>query len=197
MDPLSATASAIAIIGLLGQSCQFVSRFLGGISDASASIRARHTTLQALSASLRKIQALYAENSQITEPAPEFAAQVADCMTDFVTIEAKLRKAIEGLNKGRCTRRLAKLKWSISSEDWLKRFLTRVQRYHAVMSLELMTLQMSLPIRPSFLPRETDRDLVKQIWSIPNLSHILEPSKPSAIGNYWMHPPSKIFCRRR
>ena len=42
MDPLSVTASAISVVGLLSQSCLFVSDFFRNFSDAPVDIKHHH-----------------------------------------------------------------------------------------------------------------------------------------------------------
>ena len=63
-------------------------------------------------------------------------------MIDLQAIETKVRKVDEELKKGGLRRNWAKLRWSASAEQWLKKFFIRVQLYQTEFSLELMTLQM-------------------------------------------------------
>ena len=146
MDPLSVTASAVTVIGLLSQSCFFVSGFLQNLCDAPVDIKNHHIALRALYAGLRKIQDLHTKNPSIVEFTPEFSALVLEWLTDFVTIEAKLRVLREKIGEGKGTRAWARVTWSLSSERWLGKFLNRVQTYHAIFSSELTLLLMSVLI---------------------------------------------------
>ena len=141
------SASAVAIIGLLSQSCVFVCDFLGKISDAPVDIKNHHTALKALYAGLGKIQDLHTKNPSVIELTPEFSALVLEWLTDFVTIEAKLRKFHEKIGGRKGTRAWARVIWSLSSDRWLGKFLNRVHTYHAIFSSELMLLLMSVLIQ--------------------------------------------------
>ena len=143
MDPLSATASAITVVGLLSQSCLFVFDFLRNISDATFVIKNHYLALQALHADLRKIQDLHTKSPSLIELTPQFSILLPEILADFTTIEAKLRKIRAKLGQGKGTKAWAKVTWSLSSEQWLHKFLGRVQTYHAIFSSELMLVLMS------------------------------------------------------
>ena len=143
MDPLSVTASAVTVAGLLSQSCLFVSDFLRNFSDASFDIKNHHLALQALHADLRKIQDLHTKNPSIVELTPEFSVLVPEMLADFTTVEAKLRKIRGKLRESKGSKAWARLTWSLSSEQWLEKFLSRVHTYHAIFSSELMLVLMS------------------------------------------------------
>ena len=143
MDPLSATASAVTVVGLLSQSCLFVFDFLRNFSDASFVIKNHYLALQALHADLRKIQDLHTKNPSLVELTPQFSVLIPEMLADFTTVEAKLRKIRGKLGEGKGTKAWARVTWSLSSEQWLDKFLSRVQTYHAIFSSELMLVLMS------------------------------------------------------
>ena len=64
-------------------------------------------------------------------------------LTDFVTIEAKLRKFHEQIDGGKGTRAWARVIWS---DRWLGKFLDPFHTYHAIFSSELMLLLISVSI---------------------------------------------------
>ena len=151
MDPFSAAASAVSVAGLLGQSCLFISNILRDISGAPADIEHHQAALNAFCAALRKIDTLCSENESVIELSPEFSALLHAWLKDFRTAEAKLREICQKVDKGRGTRTWTKMKWALSLDRWLDKFLRRVQDYHSIFSLELMTILMFVAAIPNFL----------------------------------------------
>ena len=146
MDPLSSTASAITVLGLLTQSTIFTARFLHEYRDASVEIKHYHTTLENFRGCLMDMQALYSENAHIIELTPVVSTQIAECMADFVAMEAKIRKARCALERDKYTRTWARLKWSLLSEQWFRNFFDRIQNYQSLFTFQLVTLQMLIPL---------------------------------------------------
>ena len=138
------TASAVAIIGLLSQSCIFVCEFLGNFSYALVDIKNHYTALKALYAGLGKIKDLHTKNPTVIELTPVFSALMLAWLTDFVTSEAKLRKFHKQIGGGKGTRVWARVIWSLSSDRWLGKFLDRVHTCHAIFSSEFMLLLISV-----------------------------------------------------
>lgn len=141
MDPLSGTASTIAIVGLLSQSCRFLFTIFRDISDAPTELEYYTTALRALEVGLGRIQALHTVNASTFQLTPEFSSHAAQCMADFRSIEARLTQAKLKFDKGRGVRMWAMMKWSLSAEHWLGKFLARVQIFHTIVSLELRALE--------------------------------------------------------
>ena len=144
MDPLSITASAITVVGVLSQSCLSGFDFLQRCSNAPVDIKIHHLAIQALYADLRKIQDLHAKNPLIVELSPEFSALVPELLADFLAVETKLRKIHAKFGQGKGTKVWARVTWSLSSEQWLGKFLDRVQVYHTVFISELMLISTSV-----------------------------------------------------
>ena len=144
MEPLSATASVISVVGLLSQSCGFVATFFRGISDAPVDIKRHRVVLQGLDTTVRELHTRCRENASTITLSPAFSNLLAECMADFATIETKLRQAEESCGKGYRRRIWGRMKWSLSSEHWLGKFLRRLQQYCAVISLELQLLALHL-----------------------------------------------------
>jgi hypothetical protein len=142
MDPLSAAANTIAVLGLTGQSCQFLFNFFRSVLEAPKDIQHYTATLRALHSTFSRIQLLCLDEHYSVRLSPEFGPQLTQCMIDLKTTAAKIRKIDDMLTKSRVLRTWAKFKWSSSSDHWLGKFFSRVQMYHTMFSLELMTIQM-------------------------------------------------------
>lgn len=142
MDPFSTTASAVTVAGLLGQSCLSIANFFRDFSQAPIEINHHHTAFRALHAGIRQIEALQREHPSTIVLTPEFAALLTDWLKDFDNVEMKLSRKRESLDKDKFTRTRAKIRWSLSLDPWLEKFLNRVQIYHSIFSTELMTILM-------------------------------------------------------
>lgn len=141
-DPLSVTASTIAIISFAGGSCQFLLDFFRTVSGAPKDIQHHVVDLRALRSTFAAIETLGNEIALEKLLPQEFHNRLKECMNDIQAIEMKVRKANENLERGKSRRTWAKLKWSSSADHWLSRFFTRVQTYHVTIGLDLLVLQM-------------------------------------------------------
>lgn len=146
MDAISATANVVAIVGFLGESCQFIISFLRGVSDAPKDIQSHDITLRALHAVFQRIQALCVDNAPTLQFSPGFSNRLEEWMEDFKNIEAKLHSAEQRCRKEKRARMWARMRWALSSEHWLGKFFLRAQLYHHVISLELTLLLTSAPL---------------------------------------------------
>ena len=137
MDPLSVTAGVVSILELLSHSCGFVTAFIRKISDCPVDIRRYQVILQALAKAIQDFHSLCTENVSHIKLSQEFSNMVAECMADFVLIEAKFRKVSKTCEQSRRRIAWARLRWSLTSEHWLGQFLSRVPHYCSAISLEL------------------------------------------------------------
>lgn len=141
MDPLSVTANAIAVVGITCKTCRSLYHFFRGLAEVSDDVRRICKTLQSLESVLSSIQLLHADAEIERYITREFKVCLEECMLDIRSVEARVRKADMLLQKGRLHRSWAQLKWSSTADHWLDKFFARVQTYHTVFSLELITLQ--------------------------------------------------------
>lgn len=141
MDPLSSTASTIAIIGFAGRTCQYLYEFLNTVSHAPKEIQQHASMLKALSSTLAAIENLSQHLPADVALSSEFCVQLSECMTDFRVAEDKMKKLNERLDKGHMRRTWARVRW-FTSDQYLRSFFARMQVYHANFSLYLLTLNM-------------------------------------------------------
>ena len=137
-DPLSTTASILAVFGFAGQSCQFLFEFFQTFSEVPKEVQNHVSLLHSLRATFTRIETL-GGHVKFTD---ELQSQIKECMVDFQGVELKVRQVIVQMEKGRMRRTWTRLKWTSSAENWLSKFLTRVQIYHTIFSLELLVLHM-------------------------------------------------------
>lgn len=70
-----------------------------------------------------------------------FSGHLAHYLADLRGMEARVRKVDRTFKVVGRRRSWARPTWSLNSKDWLNKFFYRVQVYHAVFSLELLTIQ--------------------------------------------------------
>ena len=141
MDPVSATASVIAIAGVAGKSCQALLSFFHGISEAQEDILQFCKTLQSLESTLQCIRSLCTDPNVRQHLTQNFTVCLKECFSELEAADTKCRKAQNLMQRGKMQSSWARLRWYLSAEHWLKKFFFHVQTYHTVFSLELSTLQ--------------------------------------------------------
>jgi hypothetical protein len=140
-DPLSVSASTLAVICFAGQSCRFLFGFFHNVAEVPKDIQQHLSALQALSSTFERIRALGEDMPTSVQWPADFDTRLRDCLADFRSVEVKMQKVSKQIEKGRLRRTWAKLKW-LSNDQSLNKFFTRVQTYHAMFALDLLTLQM-------------------------------------------------------
>ncbi|KAL8751039.1 MAG: hypothetical protein Q9184_006203 [Pyrenodesmia sp. 2 TL-2023] len=150
-EPLSTTASAIAIAGFAAESSKLIFKFFHGVAsapanihDASIALRSLHMTLTALQQRGTRLDPQYKFSTH-------FCRRLDDCLEDLKTFEAKISKidAIfdkEGTRQrhsdNRARRSWEIVRWLLHGEQETRRFLEKVKLYHNEFSLELFGLLM-------------------------------------------------------
>ena len=142
MDPLSATANCIAIVGIAYKSCQSLNELFHGLTEAPKEVCQSCAAVKSLAAILSHIISLHNEGREEQVFSLDFQNCLQTCASDVVLVEKRLMKMDASLRKGILHRSWTKLKWSSSADQWLGRFFDRVQTYNVVFSLELVALQM-------------------------------------------------------
>ena len=141
MDPISATANIIAIVGVAVKSCQALQSFFRGISEAREDILQFCRTLKSLESMLSCIGSLCIDPNIGQYLTANFTRCLEECHSELQTARTRCQKAQRLIRKGTIKSSLARLIWFSSAEHWLEKFFSQIQTYHMVFSLELSTLQ--------------------------------------------------------
>ena len=107
-DPLSVTASAIAVLGLASQSSKLLLDFFSTFSEAPKEIQQHVTALHALASTFRGIQALGQQMPPEHAWSLEFESRLKECVADFRAMQLKMEKLCGHLEKGRIRRSWAR-----------------------------------------------------------------------------------------
>lgn len=142
MDPVSATANIVAIVGVACKSCHALHSFFRGISEAPDDIRQYCATLRSLESTLKCMKTLITDPTVGQHLLRNVGTSLEECSIDLQSVNAKCRKAQGAMQKGKFRNSVTRVGWYLSGEHSPERFFARLQRWYTVFSLELSTLQM-------------------------------------------------------
>lgn len=141
-DPLSVTASTLTVVGFAAQSCQLLSNFFYSFYDAPKDLQHHIAALHALRSTFAGIATLEKEIPDTSCFTPDFCVRLRDCILDFQVTERRLKSLCTHLEEGSVRRIWTRVKWSSIDQTKIKKFLARVESYHATFSLDLLLLNM-------------------------------------------------------
>ena len=142
-DPLSSTASILALVNLAAQSSGCLYNFFRSFSEASEDLRHHANTLQALQSSFIAISALWDEISDPTIFVPGFQARMQECLLDLQALERLIKSTRIRCEGDGIERIWARLRWaSVDQKAKLKRYLEKIETHRDTFSLDLMLVNM-------------------------------------------------------
>lgn len=148
-EPLSTTASAIAMAGFAAESSKLVFKFFHGVASAPANIHSASIALRSLHVTLTNLRESGTKLDPQYKFSTHFCRRLNDCLKDLNTFEAKIGKidAIFGKegtrqrpSDKRARRLWERVRWLLLGEQETRRFLEKVKLYHNEFSLELLVL---------------------------------------------------------
>ena len=153
-DPLSSSASILAIAGFTVESTKVVFKFFRGVTSIPDSV---HKSLHALQSLQIVLTCLQQRGTSLASPyhfSSHFCSRLQECLADLKAFEAKLEAIDKELRKneiskhdwnGKARRSWERLKWLLVGEHELDEFLDRVKLYKDEFLLELLTLLVYVP----------------------------------------------------
>jgi len=144
-DPLSCVANITAILGFTTHSCHYLFEFFTKIVDAPTEIRHHILWLRALQSTFSELQVLVGDGrlrNIFMHLPPGFDSRLRGACSDLQEVEQRVRRIAGRLKKGGMIQTWARFKYAFSGDQWLKKFLERLQTYQAIFTLDLLTLQM-------------------------------------------------------
>ena len=155
-EPLSSTASVLAVAVCVTQSAKFLFKFFHDVGRIPDNVRQLLTALNSLHATLTALQQCGTSTNPNLRFSPRFCQRLSDCLTQLTLWSTKVAKIDTALNEQgashhkweRKTRRSwHKIKWLIAGEQDVNRFLEIIRLYHAEFSIELLTVVMYIQCR--------------------------------------------------
>ena len=142
-DPLSGTASILAVLNLAAHSCGYLYDFFQSFSDASVDLRHHTLTLQSLQSAFTSISTLENEIADPLLVTPEFHFRLEECMLDLRVLEGFIRPAQTKCDGEGARKIWAKVRWaSADQKAKIKRCLAKIDRHRTAFQLDLLLLNM-------------------------------------------------------
>ena len=140
-DPLSATASAIAVIGLAVQSCEVLCRLFRSLHEASEDLKHHVATLQALKCTFTRISDLDKDLIDQSWVRQALSSRLRECFLELKGMEDLVRPLHDDLQNGRLRRVWTTTKWvGCHQKQRIEKFMMRIESYYMTFSLDLMLI---------------------------------------------------------
>lgn len=133
MDPLSAAASVLTVLGAAGGSVKFLHAFIINFEDAPSEIKKQVIQLETLGRSISQLIKLYNGMAQDCQLDSDVVKAISDFEQEASSVRTGLEEQIAKMDKSRGHRLKGKLKWVIFDHK-LKRFLSSVDSWNIVIS---------------------------------------------------------------
>ena len=150
-EPLSASASIIAVVGFAAESSKLIFCFFQGITHAPANIHDSALALSSLYVTLTNLQKSGTKLDPNYKFPAHFCGRLNDCLKDLKGFEAKIGK-IDAVFSNQGTRKhdwdtitrrsWERVEWLLVGEQETRRFLDKVKMYQNEFILELLGLLM-------------------------------------------------------
>ena len=142
-DPLSATASVLALVSFAAQSCDYLCQVFTSFSEAPEDLRHHIAALEALRATLKDISTLETALPDEVPISPVFKNRLQELMLDLQSTERLVRPLYQQLRESRLCRTWTRIRWaSPNQRHRMKKLLARIDSYHTTFSLDLLLIDM-------------------------------------------------------
>jgi len=142
-DPLSVTASILAVAGFAATSCKTIFQTISQFSAARTELQHHLVTLCDLQSTFANIASL--QQDVVLEPllTPEFGSRLHACMRDLQVMEDLAKSIHAQLQENKMRRAWSRMRLSIGDQQQtMKTHLGRIESYHRAFSLDLLLLSM-------------------------------------------------------
>ncbi|KAL8894464.1 MAG: hypothetical protein Q9192_004300 [Flavoplaca navasiana] len=135
-EPLSASASIIAVVGFAAESSKLIFSFFQGITHSPATIHDSALALSSLYVTLTNVQQSGTKLGPSYKFPAHFCGRINDCLKDLKTFEAKIDKidavfSNRGIRKHdwdtKTRRSWERVRWLLVGEQETRRFLDKVK----------------------------------------------------------------------
>ncbi len=150
-EPLSTTASVIAVVGFAAQTSQIMFKFFHGVASMPAKVHESLLALKSLHVTMTHLQQCGTKLDPKYKFPTHFCHRLSECLNDLKTFEAKIGKIDANFGKkgsrkrdwdGKTRRSWERVRWLLVGEQETGKFLENVKVYQNGFFLELLILLM-------------------------------------------------------
>ena len=150
-EPLSSTASVLAIIACAAESTKVLLKFFRNISRVPENVRHLHVALKSLHITLTSLHDASTRSSSNLHFSSHLRHRLRECLIHLEAWSSKIAKVDNAIDKDRPSchqwkhktqRSWQKVKWLLAGEQDISHFLEIIRLYHTEFSLELLTILM-------------------------------------------------------
>jgi hypothetical protein len=140
MDPVSATASILTLLGAAGGSCKFLFNFLHDLSDAPHDIQVQNKKLGCLYETLTALSQMYAQLPADFQSHPHLQGKLLEFAQDLGKVRGRIEVKTTALGKGRRHKVQESFKWLFFDRQ-LKKLFDSLDHWDMVLSQAMMASQ--------------------------------------------------------
>lgn len=142
-DPLSITASVIAILTFAIQSCRYLSDCLSQVSHAPVEVKNHQVFLQDLAVTLIELRSICNDITVIgkIQVSINFENRLLSCRDDLQEMRLFVQSTRQRMEGGKLLKNWSRVKYALFSEPRFKRFAKRLQQHRIALSTDMLLLQ--------------------------------------------------------
>ena len=149
VEPLSTTASVLAVVGFAAEYSKTVFNFFRGIASTTANVHESFLALKSLHITMTNLQQTGTKLDPKYKFPTHFCHRLSECLNDLKKFEIKISKIDAKFAKkksckrdwdGKARRSWERVRWLLIGEQETGRFLEKVKSYQNEFFLELLML---------------------------------------------------------
>lgn len=148
-EPLSTTASIMAVVGFAAESSKIMFKFFHGVNSMPANVHESLLALKSLHVTMTNLQQSGTKLDPKYKFPTHFCHRLSECLHDLKAFEAKIGKIDAKFGKkgtrkcdwdGKTRRSWERVRWLLVGEQETGKFLEKVKAYQNEFFLELLIL---------------------------------------------------------
>jgi hypothetical protein len=146
MDPISATASVLALLTAATDSCKFLSKNIRTIYNAPVDIQAQCDIIEAMLATLTRISVLWKDLPPPIAVSSELSQKLTSFVEEIEDVKISMKQLSKSLTRGSVHGAIVRIKWTAFGTDRLSRFMKRTIHWNSIFSNEIQAIQMYVSV---------------------------------------------------
>lgn len=148
-DPLSTTASVVAVVGFAAESSKTIFKVFRGFTSMPANVQESMQSLKSLQITMTNLQQSGLKLDPNHKFSSHFCSRLNECLKDLNAFKIKIAKIEAQFGskrtrkhnlEGKVRRSCERIRWMLKDEQEIVKFFDKVKIYYIEFSLELSTL---------------------------------------------------------